>query len=111
MKMSRFKLAFIILLIATIVWGSAFYYTLQEHRKYIAWLESEECPLIERLKYLWDGLDSAYWLWNGGKYVCQTAPLLFFAWMGFIALAKGKLSVKEILHDLKALLLGFFHID
>jgi hypothetical protein len=89
------KLAFVVLLVATIVWVIAFYYTLQEHRKYIAWLESEECPIRERLKYLWDGWESAYWRWNGGKYVCLTAPFLLVAWICFIAVAIGKLSERK----------------
>ena len=94
-KMSKFKIVFIILLIATIIWSITFYYTRQEHRKYIAWLESEECPIRERLRYLWDGSESAYWRWNGGKYVCLTAPFLLVAWIGFIATAIGKLSERK----------------
>ena len=93
--MSKFRLAFIVLLIAMIVWGIAFYYTLQEHRKYITWLQSEECPISERLKYLWDGWEYAYWRWNGGKYVCLTAPFLLVAWICFIAVAIGKLSERK----------------
>ena len=94
MKVSKFKLAFIVLLIATIIWGSAFYHTLQEYRKHREWLESEECPIIERLKYLWDGLEP-YWLWNGGKYVCSAGIFLFVAWIGFIVTVLEKLSERK----------------
>ena len=94
MKMSKFKIVFIILLIATIIWGIAFYYTFQEYRKYIAWLQSEECPVRERLKYLY-GWVTPYWDWNSGKYVCFTVPFLFSAWIGFIATAVGKLSERK----------------
>jgi len=38
MKMSKFKIVFIILLIATIAWGIAFYYTLQGYREYCEWV-------------------------------------------------------------------------
>jgi len=47
--MSKFKLAFIVLSIATIIWGIAFYYTLQEYRKFVEGLSE-----LERMWGLWD---------------------------------------------------------
>ena len=73
MKVSKFKLAFTVLLVATIIWGIAFYYTLQEYHKYCEWLDEQ--PWSK-----WD-LKHPFWTWNGGKYVCVTGGLLFVAWM------------------------------
>jgi len=87
MKMSKFKLAFIVLLIATIVWGIAFYITRQEYHRYIEWFSQSEWAE-------W-GLAKPYCGWNGGTYVCITAPFLLLAWIGFIAVAIGKLSERK----------------
>ena len=79
MKVSKFKLAFIILVTATIIWAIAFYYTLQEYHERI----SQE-PLSE-----WE-LRKPYWLWNGGLYVCVAGGFLFVAWICFIVVAIDK---------------------
>jgi len=94
MKVSKFKLAFIVLLIATMAWGIAFCYTRLEYYKYLEWIESDECPLMEKLKYMWDGIG----VWQdqfGGRYIYGTAPFLLIAWIGFIAVAIGKLSERK----------------
>jgi len=84
MNISKFRLALVTLLAATIIWCSALFYTLEEHRKLIEWLESDECPPVEKIKYRWDGWEYAYCNWNGGKYVCLAFPALLVAWLGFI---------------------------
>ena len=83
MKMSKFKIVFIVLLIATIAWGIAFCYTRLEYYKYLEWIESDECPLMEKLKYMWDGI-GVYEERFGGRYIYGTAPFLFIAWLFFI---------------------------
>jgi len=60
MKMSKFRLTFIVLLIATIVWGIAFYYTRARAR-----------------------LRTRWYLWNGGIYIVVSGWFLFLAWFGF----------------------------
>ena len=82
MKMSKFKLAFTVLLVATIIWGAAFYYTLQGYREYCEWLDEQ--PWSK-----WD-LREPYWTWNGGKYVAVTGVFLLFTWIGFIIGTLGK---------------------
>ena len=83
MKVSKFKLAFAVLLVATIIWGIALYHTRQEYHKYIEWLESDECPPKEKLMYQWDGI-GLYENKFGGRYIYLTAPFLFIAWFFFI---------------------------
>jgi len=51
MKMSKFKLAFIVLCVATIVWGTIFYNTRLEYHKYIEdWRESELSQWLARAR-------------------------------------------------------------
>jgi len=83
MKVSKFKMAFIVLLIVTIIWGIAFYHTRQEYHKYVEWIESDECPIREKLMYKWDGI-GVYEERFGGRYIYGTAPFLFIAWFSFI---------------------------
>lgn len=73
MKVAKFKLAFVVLLIATIVWGIAFYYTHQEYRK---WYDEQQ----------WDewSLRTPYWAWNGGLYVIVAGEFLLVGWLIFI---------------------------
>ena len=100
--MSKFKIVFIILLIATIIWAIAFHCTRQEYHKYIEWLESEgwweqwDCPdeMKEKLKEMW-GLREPWWMWNGMRYIFFAGFLLLLAWIGFIATAIGKLSERK----------------
>ena len=88
MKLSKFTLAFMVLLIATIVWGIVFYYTLQEYHKYLEWLESQEWwELYEK----W-GLLKPWWMWNGMVYVIVAGMFLLVAWVYFITVALEKLS-------------------
>ena len=87
-KVSKFKLALIVLLIATIVWGIAFYHTVQEYRKYREWLESDELwEIIEKYS-----LREPWWMWNGMRYICVTGMFLLLAWVSFIWVALEKLS-------------------
>lgn len=82
MKMSRFKLAFAVLLIATIIWGIAFYCTFQEYRKYCEWSRESE----------WGegGLPNPYYTWNGGLYVTITTEILLLVWIPFIGYSVQK---------------------
>lgn len=68
MKMSKFRCAFVVLTIATIVWGIMFYITLQQYHAYVEW--STPGVLLE-----------PYWSWNGGGYVAFAGALLLCAWM------------------------------
>lgn len=86
MKMSKFKIVFIILLIATIIWGIVFYYVLQEYHKFVEGLD----PLLRKWG-LWD----PWWRWNGMPYILFAGFLLLLAWIGFIATAIGKLSERK----------------
>jgi len=82
MKTSRFKLAFAVLLVATTIWGIAFYYTLQEYRKYSEWFGESE----------WGegGLPNPYYAWNGGLYVTITTEILLLVWIPFIGYSVRK---------------------
>jgi len=75
LRKSEFKLAFIVLLIATIVWGIAFYYTLQGYHKYCEWFDEQ--PWSE-----WT-LRRPWWEWNGMPYIIITGIFLFLAWFVF----------------------------
>jgi hypothetical protein len=75
---SKFKLAFIVLLIATIIWGITSYYTLQEYRKYCErFRESGEPP-------------NQYYAWNGGLYVTIATSFLLVVWIPFIGYSLGE---------------------
>ncbi|MCK4482245.1 hypothetical protein KAU55_03395 [Candidatus Bathyarchaeota archaeon] len=82
MKKFKFKLAFAVLLVVTIIWGIAFYHTRQEYNKYIEWLESDECPPMEKFMYRWDGI-GVYQDKFGGRYIYGTIPFLLIAWLFF----------------------------
>jgi len=84
--MSKFKLAFTVLLIATIIWGITFYYTLQGYREYCEWFDEQ--PLSE-----W-GLRKPYWCWNGGLYVLVIGGFLTVTWIGFIFAVAQEFSVR-----------------
>jgi len=43
MKVSKFKIVFMILLIATIIWGIVLYYVLQEYHRFVEGLD----PLVK----------------------------------------------------------------
>jgi len=73
MKMSKFKLAFVVLLVGTMVWGIAFCYTLQEYRN--------NCERFRESK--WE-LPSPYYVWNGGLYITITTSFLLVVWIPFI---------------------------
>ena len=73
---NRFKLAFVALLIATIVWGIAFYLILQEYREYIEGLSE--------LERIW-GIITPWWDWNGMPYVILAGMGLLVAWALLIA--------------------------
>ena len=108
MKMSKFKIVFIILLIATIIWGIAFCYTRLEYHKYLEWIESDECPLdpscvMEKLKYKYDGI-GVYQDRFGGRYIYLTAPFLFMAWVFFIGYFRSERK-KPAVNPLEALFL------
>ena len=78
MKVSKFKLAFMVLLIATMIWGIAFFYTFQEYRKY--------CELFREL----DEFPNQYYTWNGGLYVTIATSLLLIAWIPLIGYSLGE---------------------
>jgi hypothetical protein len=78
MKVSRFELAFVLLLIATMIWGIAFYYTFQEYRGYFElFRELEESP-------------NQYYAWNGGLYVTIATSLLLIVWIPLIGYSLGE---------------------
>ena len=72
MKVSKFKLAFVVLLIATAVWGIVFYYILQEYYEFVEGLSE-----LERMWGLWD----PWWRWNGMPYIIVAGICLLFAWV------------------------------
>jgi hypothetical protein len=72
MKVSKFKLAFVVLLIATIVWGIVFYCVLQEYHKFVEGLD----PLVRKWG-LWD----PWWRWNGMPYIIIAGIWLLCAWV------------------------------
>jgi len=69
---NRFRLAFVVLVIATIVWGIVFYGTLQEYYRFVEGLSE-----LERMWGLWD----PWWRWNGMPYVVIAGICLFCAWV------------------------------
>jgi len=73
---NRFKLAFVALLIATMVWGILFYLILQEYREYIEGLSE--------LERIW-GIIPPWWDWNGMPYVILAGMVLLIAWALLIA--------------------------
>lgn len=77
--MSKFKLAFMVLLIATMLWGISFYYTTQGYCKYCEWFRESE-----------EGLPNPYYAWNGGLYVTIATEFLLLVWIPFI-----RYSVRE----------------
>jgi len=74
--MNKLKLAFIVLCVATIIWGIAFYYTIQQYHKYLEWVHEQ--PWSE-----W-GLAHPFWAWNGGIYIVVSGYFLILAWGVFI---------------------------
>ena len=69
---NRFKLAFAVLAMATIVWGVVFYCTLQEYRRFVEGLSE-----LEREWGLWD----PWWRWNDMPYVIIAGAGLLSAWL------------------------------
>jgi hypothetical protein len=67
----RFKLAFVALLIATIVWGITLYLVLKEYNEFV-----EGLPEIERLWGDW----GPWWRWNGMPWVIVAGMGLLVAW-------------------------------
>ena len=67
----RFKLAFVVLLIATIVWGISFYLILQEYYEFVEGLSE-----LERIWGDWD----PWWRWNGMPWVIVAGMGLLIAW-------------------------------
>jgi len=85
-RVFKFKLTFVVLLIATIVWGIVFYYVLQEYHKFVEGLD----PLLRK----W-GLLDPWWHWNGMPYILFAGFLLLLAWIGFIVTAIDFLWMKK----------------
>jgi len=77
--MPKFKLAFIALCVATIVWGTAFYYTRLEYTR-----ARPALPYLE---------------WKCGLYVIVTGEFLILAWGVFF----GKLLTRKVFPRLKGL--------
>lgn len=73
-KVSKPVLGFLVLLIATMIWGVAFHHTFQEYRKYCG-----------RFRELEGGLPDQYYVWNGGLYVTITTELLLLTWIPLVA--------------------------
>ena len=71
-----FKLAFVVLLIVTIVWGILFYLILQEYREYV--------ERLSELERIW-GIITPWWDWNGMPYVILAGMVLLIAWALLIA--------------------------
>jgi hypothetical protein len=70
------KLAFLVLVISTTVWGIAFASTLREYQKYLEeWRHSDWSE--------W-GLANPYWMWNGGTYAFVTGEFLLLGWVAFL---------------------------
>ncbi|MCK4482231.1 hypothetical protein KAU55_03320 [Candidatus Bathyarchaeota archaeon] len=69
---NRFRLAFVVLAVATIVWGIVFYCILQEYYKYVEGLSE----LTRRWGH-WD----PWWRWNGMPYIIITGFCLLYAWV------------------------------
>jgi len=80
---NRFRLAFVVLVIATIVWGIVFYYTLQEYYKFVEGLSE-----LERMWGLWD----PWWRWNGMPQVIVAGICVLYAW---VLLIRSYLSSKN----------------
>jgi len=82
----RFKLAFVVLLIATIAWGISFYLILQEYYEFVEGLGE-----LERIWGHW----VPWWRWNGIPWVIVAGMGLLVAWALLIneaihARARGK---------------------
>ena len=97
MKVSKFILAFVVLLIATMFWGIAFYYTLIEYHKY--------CEMFRESEWGESGLPNPYYAWNGGLYVAVATSFLLIVWIPFIGYSlrekvypylKPRLSYQEV---------------
>jgi hypothetical protein len=73
LKVSKVKLGFVVVSIATMIWGIAFHNTFQEYRKYCEWVIESEV-----------GLPEPCCTWNGGLYVIITTELLLLAWIPLI---------------------------
>jgi len=93
-EISKFKLAFAVLSITTIIGGIAFYYTFQEYRRY-----------YEDFRGADGELPNPYYAWNGGLYVTVTTECLLFLWIPFIVYSvrqkvypylKPRLSYQEL---------------
>ena len=91
MKVSKFKLVFIALCVATIIWRIGLYYILQEYQKYCEWFD-------EQWWSKW-ALRNPWWTWNGGIYVMVAGLILFEAWGVFFV----KLFTRKVFPRLKAL--------
>ncbi len=104
MKVSKFKLAFVVLLTATMIWGVALHYTLQEYREYCEWFRGS--------KWGESGLPNPYYTWNGGLYVTVATEFLLLVWIPFIWYSllekaypylKQRLSYREVKRFFKAM--------
>lgn len=76
--MSKFKVAFSVLLIATTIWAIAFCYTLQGYHEYCEWFDEQ--PWSK-----W-ALREPYYEWNNGQYVIFTGGFLLVSWISFAGL-------------------------
>ena len=87
-KKKWLKITFVMLVIATIIWGISFCWTRQEYnasvQRFYEWLEEQyqEVPLRGY---------PAYFEWDGGVYVCRSFFLLFCAWTVFIVFWRTRL--------------------
>jgi len=68
--LTMFKLTFVVLLIATIVWGIVFYWSLQDYYKYV-----EECGE-------W-AIPKPYFAWGNAIYIIISGVALLCAWVVF----------------------------
>ena len=97
MKMSAFKLAFVVLLIATVILGISFCYTIQEYSRYCEWFRASEGNEGQ--------LPNPYYSWNSGFYVTIATEFLILIWIPFAWYSvrervypylKQRLSFKEV---------------
>lgn len=93
-KKKWLNIAFVMLVITTIIWGASFYWTRKDYNKYI------EGFFSEWYEQHWEEVDDlvspkSYCGWNGGVYICRTVFLLFCAWLIFILLWRTRLETHD----------------
>jgi len=78
MRILRLKSAFAVLLVATMIWGIAFYHNFREYNEYREWVRESGSEL-----------PNPYIAWGGGIYVAIASSLLV-VWIPFIGYIVGE---------------------